>query len=406
MRPLPRRPAPRLPDALRRTVSRCADVLRRPAPRWVQVLRRLLWPPEGRSRNRAYLRDRLIALPLLTVVAFTTLGWAYADVRADSTYIRTELAPALGDLADARISLLIAQREAEVSLDAGDAVELSGLGPRYAARTGAAAQDIARLSRGGAFGEAQRQELDVVSGLIDGYEEWIAWARTNVGNDALRKAGLAYAQSMLCSEETAEPTTDRSAPYPPCGAARGVDATTVVDRIAALERELRHRLDDRSALGARVLAAAAVSLVSFTLLAVGVWRTLVFLHRRMRIRVSVPLLAAALPLLLVPWAVADGVRSWSAQRDAVPYADVLADRASPAVEVHLDEDPLAPPDPAAIRPATARMEHTVGQGRFGDVGAAAAWVMPVGLLSAGVMAGALHAYRREYLVVGRGGGTS
>ncbi|MEV1022175.1 hypothetical protein [Streptomyces sp. NPDC050264] len=389
MRRLPRRPAP---------------------PPWLGVLRRLLWPPpENRTRNRAYLLDRLIALPLLAAVAFATFGWAYADIRDDSTYIRTQLAPALGDLADARISLRIAQREAEVSLDAGRAIELSGLGPRYAARTGAATQDIARLSRGGAFGEAQRQELDVISGLIDGYEEWIAWARTNVGNPSLRnpslsKAGLAYAQSMLCSEVTAEPATRRDAAYPPCGAARGVDATTVVDRIAALERDLRHRLTERSALGPGVLAAAAVSLVSFTLLVVGLWRTLVFLHRRMRIRASVPLLAAALPLLLVPWAVADGVRAWQAQRDAVPYARVLADRATPEKEVALDNDPLATPDPAAIRPTTERMEHTVRHGEFGSVGTVAGWLAPVGLVAGVIMGGTLHAYRREYLVVGRGGG--
>ncbi|WP_394431698.1 hypothetical protein [Streptomyces sp. SGAir0957] len=378
----------------------------RPAPAWLLVLRRVLWPSTDRVRNRSYLRDRLVALPLFAVVAFTTLGWAYADVRDDSAYIRTQLAPALGDLADARISLRIAQREAEVSLDAGTAVELAGLGPRYAARTGAAAQDIARLSRGGAFTEAQRQELDVVSGLIDGYEEWIAWARTNATNGSLRKAGLAYAQSMLCAYTTAEPATDRHAPYPPCGAARGNDATTVVDRIAALESELRDRLADRAALGPGVLAALAVSLVSFTLLSVGLWRTLVFLRRRMRIRVSVPLIAAALPLLLVPWAVADGARAWQAQRDAVPYARVLADEASPAVEVALDEDPLAEPAPTAIRPATARMEETVARGRFGGVGALAGWFTPAGFVVGGVLAGALHAYRREYLVVGRGGGTS
>ncbi|MFJ8825587.1 hypothetical protein ACIREE_27950 [Streptomyces sp. NPDC102467] len=385
MRPLPRHPVP---------------------PPWLSVLRRLLWPPPGRTRNRVYLRDRLIALPLLTAVAFATFGWAYADVRADSTYVRTQLVPALGDLADARISLRIAQREAEVSLDAGRAVELSGLGPRYAARTGAAAQDIARLSRGGAFGEAQRQELDVISGLIDGYEEWIAWARTNVGNQSLRKAGLAYAQSMLCSQTTTGPTTRRDAPYPACGAARGVDATTVVDRIAALERDLRHRLADRSALGPGVLAAAAVSLVAFTLLTVGLWRTLVFLHRRMRIRASVPLLAAALPLLLVPWAVADGVRAWQAQRDTVPYAHVLADQASPDTEVTIEDNPLDSPSDAAIHPATARMEHTVRRGQFGDVGEVADWLAPLGLAAAGVMGGTLHAYRREYLVVGRGGGAS
>ncbi|WP_372350380.1 hypothetical protein [Streptomyces sp. KL116D] len=367
-------------------------------------LRRLLWPPAGRTRNRTYLRDRLIALPLLAAVGFAALGWAYADVRADSEYIRTRLAPALGDLADAKTSLRIAQREAEVGLDAGTAVELSGLGPRYAARTGAAAQDIARLSRGGAFGEAQRQELDVISGLVDGYEEWITWARTNVGDPSLRKAGLAYAASMLCSDASGEPATTRTAPYPACRPETGADATTVVDRIAALERDLHRRLSDRAALGPGVLAAVALSAGCLTLLAVGLWRTFFFLRRRMRIRASVPLLAAALPLLVLPWAVADGARAWTAQRDTLPYADTLTDRASPKVEAATDADPVADPPPAAIHPVTAAMERTVAEGEWGPVGTVAGWVAPAGLVVAAVIGGTLHAYRREYLLVGRGAG--
>ncbi|NEB79357.1 hypothetical protein G3I40_29670, partial [Streptomyces sp. SID14478] len=176
------------------------------------------------------------------------------------------------------------------------------------------------------------------------------------------------------------------------------------DRIAALERDLHRRLAARTALGPGVLAAVAVAAVSFTLLGVGLWRTFFFLRRRMRIRASVPLLAAALPLLVVPWAVADGVRAWVAQQDAEPYAQVLAEQATPDTEVALDNDPSTPPGPTAIRPATAHMEQTVRQGQFGGVGAIADWVAPAGLVVGGVMGGALHAYRREYLVVGRGGG--
>lgn len=83
-------------------------------------------------RNRAYLHDRLVALPLLAAVAFAGLGFTATSLRDDSAAIRTHIAPALRDLADARTSLRIAQREAEVSLDAGDAVELSGLTPATA----------------------------------------------------------------------------------------------------------------------------------------------------------------------------------------------------------------------------------------------------------------------------------
>ncbi|WP_338699110.1 hypothetical protein V2W30_22430 [Streptomyces sp. Q6] len=155
-----------------------------------------------------------------------------------------------------------------------------------------------------------------------------------------------------------------------------------------------------------MIAAGAVAACCFVLLAVGLWRTVFFLRRRMRIRLSVPLLAAALPLLVVPWLAADGVRAQLAQHDAVPYADVLARDSSPEVEVSAERDPLAEPDPAAIRPAAARMEQAVRDGELGGIDVLAGWVAPLGVLVGAVAGGALHVYRREYLLVGRGGGVS
>ncbi|MFD3558667.1 hypothetical protein ACFWVU_03225 [Streptomyces sp. NPDC058686] len=364
-------------------------------------------------RNRAYLHDRLVALPLLAAVAFAGLGFTATSLRDDSAAIRTHIAPALRDLADARTSLRIAQREAEVSLDAGDAVELSGLSPRYGSRITGAAQDLSQVARGGALTAAERQELDVVSGLVDGYERWIAWAQTNVSDKSLRKAGLSYAQSMLCSTEPDrhatdadapyEPATNRYAPYLRCKTVTGSEATAVVDRISALESALRHRLEARATLGPAAVTAAAVSAVAFVLLAVGLWRTLRFLRIRFRIRASVPLLAAALPLLAVPLLAVDGLRAYAAQEDTVPIARRLSQVASPSTEVAVEEHRIDPPGDTAIVTLAASMDDVLDRGRLAAVDGAAPWVAPAGLLVAAVTGATLHAYRREYLLVGRPG---
>ncbi|MFE7010838.1 hypothetical protein ACFVAQ_10050 [Streptomyces sp. NPDC057651] len=383
---------------------------------------RLLWryawaPPERATdrpgpraadppRNRAYLHDRLVALPLLAVVAFAGLGFTATSLRDDSAEIRAHIAPALRDLADARISLRIAQREAEVSLDAGDAVELSGLTPRYGSRITGAAQDLSQVARSGALTAAERQELDVVSGLVDGYERWIAWAQTNVSDESLRKAGLSYAQSMLCSPDPGgpyEPASDRYATYPRCAPVTGSEATTVVDRISDLERALRDRLEARAALGPAAVTAAAVSAVAFVLLTAGLWRTLRFLRVRLRISASVPLLAAALPLLAVPAIALDGLYAYAAQEDTVPIARSLYAVTSPVTEVAVEERRIDPPGDTAVVTLADSMDAVLDNGRLAAVDGAAPWVAPAGLLVAAVTGATLHAYRREYLLVGRPG---
>ncbi|MFF2505121.1 hypothetical protein ACFVTY_17320 [Streptomyces sp. NPDC058067] len=384
--------------------------------RAVRVLWRYLWAPpvpatdrpRGRRtaappRNRAYLHDRLVALPLLAAVAFAGLGYTATSLRDDSAAIRTHLAPALRDLADARISLRIAQREAEVSLDAGDAVELSGLSPRYGSRITGAAQDLSQVARGGALTAAERQELDVVSGLVDGYEHWIAWAQTNVSDVSLRKAGLSYALSMLCPTQPPEPATDRYAPYPRCKPATGTDATTVVDRISALEHALRDRLAERAALGPAVVTVTAVSAAASVLLAAGLWRTLRFLRIRFRVVASLPLLAAALPLLAVPLLAVDGLRAHAAQEDTVPLARRLSTATSPGTEVAVEDHRVDARDAPAVVTLAGAMDRALDQGRLPAVDGAAPWVTPVGLLTAAVIGTTLHAYRREYLLVGRPG---
>ncbi|MET7693143.1 hypothetical protein ABZT06_35170 [Streptomyces sp. NPDC005483] len=361
---------------------------------------RYAWPAVVGHRNRAYLRDRLIALPLLAVVAFGALGWAYAGVRGDSAYIRERAAPALVDLADARVSLLIAQGEAERNLAEGRAAELSGLSERYRTRIARATQSLNQVTRSGALTVAEEQELRVVSALVVDYTGWIGRAQGHATDPVLRDAELTYARSMLCS--TAAAATGES-PYPACPAATGSAATSIVDRVTGLEGRLRARLADRAAWGADTITAAVLAALALSLLTVGLWRTVSFLRDRFRIRLSIPLAAAALPLLAVPFLTVDALLALDAQHATVPVADALAERTSPRTETVAEERPFAGPEPQAIETLGARIDADLADGRIAFLDGIAPFVFPTGLVGAAVIAGALHAYRREYLVVTRPG---
>lgn len=337
------------------------------------------------------------------MVAFGALGWAYAGVRGDSAYIRDRAAPALVDLADARASLLIAQSEAERNLDEGRAAELSGLSERYRTRVARATQSLNQVTRSGALTVAEEQELRVVSALVVDYTGWIGRAQGHATDAVLRDAELTYARSMLCSQTVA--ATGKN-PYPKCPAATGSAATSIVDRVTALERRLRERLADRAAWGAGTITAAVVATIALVLLAAGLWRTVSFLRRRFRIRLSIPLAAAALPLLAVPFLTADALLALHAQHDAVPVADALAERTSPRTETVAEERPFAGPDPRAIETLQVRIDADLADGRLAFLDGVAPFVFPTGLAAAALIAGALHTYRREYLVVTRPGAVS
>ncbi|WP_053851500.1 hypothetical protein [Streptomyces sp. NRRL B-24085] len=361
---------------------------------------RYAWPSEHGRPNRAYLRDRLVALPLLAVLAFGALGWAYADVRGDSAYIRERAAPALVDLADARASLLIAHGEAERNLAEGRAAELSGLSERYRTRIARATQSLNQVTRSGALTVAEEQEVRVVSALVVDYTGWIGRAQGHATDLVLRDAELTYARSMLCSRAAAATDSD---PYPACPAATGSAATSIVDRVTGLEGRLRARLADRAAWGADTIAATVIGTLALALLATGLWRTVSFLRRRFRIRLSIPLTAAALPLLAVPFLAVDALLALHAQHETVPVADALAERTSPGTETVAEERPFAGPEPQAIETLRARIDEGLADGRLAFLDGIAPFVFPTGLVGAAVIAGTLHAYRREYLVVARPG---
>lgn len=383
---------------------RAARAVRAVAAELARRVWRYAWPSTTGRRNRAYLRDRLVALPLLAVVAFGSFGWAYAGVRGDSAYVQYRLAPALVHLANAKASLFIAQGEAEENLDDGRAVELSGLSERYRTRVARATQSLNQVTRSGALTVAEEQELRVVSALVVDYTGWIGRAQGHASDPVLRDAELTYARSMLCSAPVA--AADSGDRYPPCRADTGSDATSIVDRVSGLERQLRDRLADRAAWGGGVLAAAVVAGLALVLLTAGLWRTMSFLRRRFRIRLSLPLAAAALPLLAVPLLMADALLAQHAQAEAVPVADALAERTSPETETVAEERPFDGPDPLAIEVLDDRIDDGLSVGRLAVLDGVAPFVFPAGLVSAGLAGGALHAYRREYLVVTRPGAVS
>ncbi|WSQ12466.1 hypothetical protein OG604_34490 [Streptomyces sp. NBC_01231] len=371
-----------------------------------RLVRRCLWPTADGVRNRVFLRDRLVALPLLAVVGFSAFGWAHAEVRGDSAFVRDRLTPALVGLADARTSLFIAQGAAEKNIGEGRAAGIGGLGDRYRTRVTRATQSLNQVISSGALTVAEEQELRVVSALLVGYTGYIGQAqeptRDEIGDEMLREAVLAYARSMLCSTRLAPAAGGGH--YPSCEATTGSSATAIVDRVSALERTLRERLADRAVWGGRVLAAAVVSALALALFAVGLWRTLDFLHHRFRIRLSVPLAAAALPLLALPLLTVDAVLAQRAQNDALPVADTLAERTSPDTEAVAEEHPFATPDPQAVEVLADRIDDGLAEGRLAFLDGVGPFVIPAGLATAGLVGGALHTYRREYLVVARPGG--
>lgn len=239
-----------------------------------------------------------------------------------------------------------------------------------------------------------------MSALVVDYTGWIGRAQGHATDAVLRDAELTYARSMLCSQPVA--ATGRN-PYPACPAATGSAATSIVDRVTGLEGRLRDRLADRAAWGTGAIAAAVIAVLALALLAAGLWRTVSFLRSRFRIRLSIPLAVAALVLLAVPFLTVDALLALDAQQDTVPLADALAERTSPQTETVAEERPFAGPEPQAIETLRARIDENLAHGRLALLDGLAPFVFPAGLAAAAVIAGALHAYRREYLVVTRPG---
>ncbi|MCX4548372.1 MULTISPECIES: hypothetical protein [unclassified Streptomyces] len=363
---------------------------RRPGPRqparMLHGLRRYLClapVPDGQSP--AFLRDRVIALPLLTLIAFGTLSLAYGGVHDDSARVARHTSPALVELTRAEVSLAQAQREAESALTGP---EIVGLGQTYPTLITRATQNLNQVAQSPALSASQRQGLQVVSGLVVAYNGYVGTADRNRNDPTLSKAYLSYALSMLCetTRSTGTPArcTDR--------AVHGYEATTIQDRIDQLERSLRTDLDAEAGWGTRPVVLAAVSCAAFVLLAVGLVRTLGFLRVRFRL-LSLPLAAAVLPLLALPVLVLGTVRVHQGQAAVRQIADV------DLAEVSTVSDTSAVPNP--IDTLQQRTEHAMSGAHSADWASVTGFILPVGVLSAATTGWALLAYRRDYVRVPR-----
>ncbi|MGW2114116.1 hypothetical protein [Streptomyces zhihengii] len=241
--------------------------------------------PGGRRPTAAFLRRRMLVLPALALIAVALVAAAFHEVHASTERLRDRSVPALVGLAQARTSLGLAQREAELRLlhtTPHGAVEL---GDTYRTHLTDATQHLTRVAQSRALDRGQEQELRVVAGLVVAYGDKIAWADRNRGSTLLREAGVDYAEGMLRSPVPQDEERAR-----PVG---------LLDRIEHVEARLRDRDEETTAWSGPVLAAAAVAVLVTALFAFVVVGTCVFLRDRLRL-VSLQLLAASVPVLLTP----------------------------------------------------------------------------------------------------------
>ncbi|WP_371535424.1 hypothetical protein OG210_07655 [Streptomyces sp. NBC_00466] len=392
-----------------------------PAAPALGALRRLLClAPVPAGQSPAFLRDRLIALPLLTVIAFGSLSLAYGDVHGDSSRIADRTAPALVELTRAEVALDQAQKEADSVLQGP---ELIGLGQTYPTLITRATQNLNEAAQSPALSASQRQGLQVVSGLVVDYNGYIGTADRNRDDPTLKKAYLSYALSMLC--ETTDGGTGGRADGAggtggtsstgstgsgggagtPAGCAdrtvRGYEATTIQDRIGSLERSLRADLDHEAGWDTGPVILAAVACAAYALLAVGLFRTLTFLKARFRL-LSLPLAATVLPLLAVPVLVLGTVQVQHGQADVRRIADgELARVSSAAPAVQLSRTAGTAAAPGSIDELQQRIAGAMRRAHSAGWASVTGFILPAGLLGAAVTGWALLAYRRDYVRVPR-----
>ncbi|MEF3116731.1 hypothetical protein [Streptomyces chrestomyceticus] len=239
----------------------------------------------------------MVMLPALMVTVLALAGTAYFDVHRRTEELRDRYAPALVDLAHARVSLVLAQQEAEQRLGTGDDAPLPqtalvGLGERYPSLVTEASQSLNNAVQTGALSRAEEQVVRVVAGLVSAYDGWIDWAGSHHDSEPLCRAGMDYAADLL-----------RTGP------------TSVLQRIGVLEADLRAAVADRADRHMVLAVAASVALPATLVLLFVLAGLLDFVRAGLRVR-SPLLLLSALPVLLVLVVLSCGVAAQQrAQRD-------------------------------------------------------------------------------------------
>ncbi|MGW7053863.1 hypothetical protein [Streptomyces sp. NPDC054887] len=228
-----------------------------------------------------YVRRQLTWLLALTAVGGAALFGAYDAVHRDSVAIRERTGPAVVELARAHAFLRQAHTTAhehlEYRADHHGWPDILPRGEEYRTQVAEAKSSLARAAATGSLGREDRQTLRIVSGLVDSYALRIDGAWTQSHEPKLSGANLAYARRMMHEGETG-----------------------ILARISALQSRQTAALGHQEDWGAAPLLAWPVALTACALLGVRLVGVQVFLRRRFRLRLSVPLAAVTLLLAAVP----------------------------------------------------------------------------------------------------------
>ncbi len=227
-------------------------------------------------------------MPALALVAFALSAGAYFDVHGRTDQVRDRLAPAVTDLATARVLLHEAQDEAVRRFGPFDREQVPvregqvAIGDLYETLLSSGRQALDSVGRSAALDARQAQQLGIIQGLVQSYSDAISMADQNRENSGMRKAGVNYGADILCDESTEELR---------CAAPKDPEAEPIalLGRISALEAELRQETRAQPA-ALTPLLLALLTLPAVALLAVTLWGTLRFCRRRLRL-ISAPLWA-------------------------------------------------------------------------------------------------------------------
>ncbi|WP_274559628.1 hypothetical protein [Streptomyces spiramyceticus] len=324
-----------------------------------------------------YLRRQLLWLLALTAIGGAALFGAYDVVHRDTAAIRDRTGPAVVELARAHTLLRQAHATAEEHIvyltKNRDRPDILSLGEEYGSLLTEARQSLDRAQRTGALDRGDRQTLRIVSGLVDGYANRIDGAWKQYGKPELSRANLSYAKTMMYAEKSG-----------------------VLDRITKLQKRQSAALDRHEDWGTAPLLAWPAAITACLLLGVRLVGTQVFLRRRFRLRLSIPLAAVTLLLAAVP-VLAFG--TWQAHACQAAVQDVvgLLEPAGKAAAPALSRQDT-------IDEVEARMAEAVRERDAGTWARVTAFIPPAGLLIGGVIAWTLQSHLAEYAVPRTRGG--
>ncbi|OEJ26430.1 hypothetical protein AR457_20230 [Streptomyces agglomeratus] len=314
-----------------------------------------------------YLRRQLVWLLALTVVGGAALFGAYDEVHSDSVAIRDRTAPAVVELAKAHTSLQQAHNTAVDHLYYRalhpEWPDILARGEEYRTQVAEAKSSLGRAAATGALNREDRQTLRIVSGLVDSYALRIDGAWTQSSRPELSSANLSYARRMMYVADSG-----------------------ILDRIAALQSRQNKALDHQEDWGAAPLLAWPVAVAACVLLGIRLVGTQVFLRRRFRMRLSIPLAAVTLLLAAVPVLAFGTWQAHASQTTVQHEAATLEPADPPTTQV------------TAIAAAESRMDRAVRQGNTATWARGTAFIPLAAVLMAGVILWTLQSHLLEYAV--------